>query len=172
MESLAKAAGVVRRTLYGHFPDRQALVMALAKDAGRSLNQAVISARRPGASPSEAGARMVLAAWAVGDRYRMLVAVARRVGVRAFRAALAPTREEVIAIVARGQTEGVFADYLPPELLAQLPASIILGFLEADLEEEAPRPTGDLVATAVLLALGVPIDTARRAVKAALETAD
>ncbi|MET9062899.1 helix-turn-helix domain-containing protein [Streptomyces antibioticus] len=40
VEDIARAAGVARRTLYGHFATRDALLAALADDAVRTLRQA------------------------------------------------------------------------------------------------------------------------------------
>ncbi|GLP66470.1 hypothetical protein TUSST3_30900 [Streptomyces sp. TUS-ST3] len=41
LEELARASGVVRRTLFGHFPGRAALLEALAEEAAESLRSAV-----------------------------------------------------------------------------------------------------------------------------------
>ncbi|MET9104270.1 helix-turn-helix domain-containing protein [Streptomyces antibioticus] len=40
VEDIARGAGVARRTLYGHFANRDALLEALADDAVRTLRQA------------------------------------------------------------------------------------------------------------------------------------
>src|SRR6185295_10257078 len=60
IEDIARAAGVVRRTLYGHFANRQALVAALADEAQQALADAFNRARRPDADPALAMARMNL----------------------------------------------------------------------------------------------------------------
>ncbi|MFF1473760.1 TetR/AcrR family transcriptional regulator [Streptomyces mirabilis] len=87
LDSIAQAAGVARRTLYGHFSGRQALVAALTREAGQALQQAFATTRIPGADPLGATARMALAAWAVGDQYRMLISLGRRdLGAEAIRA--------------------------------------------------------------------------------------
>jgi AcrR family transcriptional regulator len=44
----------VRRTLYGHFPSREALIDALATEAKERLEEAFTAARRPGAEPPAA----------------------------------------------------------------------------------------------------------------------
>ncbi|NEC71302.1 TetR family transcriptional regulator, partial [Streptomyces rochei] len=41
LEELARAAGVVRRTLFGHFPGRAALLEALAEEASEALRGAM-----------------------------------------------------------------------------------------------------------------------------------
>ena len=77
LEEIARAAGVVRRTLFGHFPGRAALLDALAEEASEALRSTVT--RAPGAeeAPPRALARFVLSIWPVGDRYRLLLALAR-----------------------------------------------------------------------------------------------
>ncbi|WP_307801943.1 TetR family transcriptional regulator [Actinomadura violacea] len=61
-EDIARAAGVVRRTLYGHFANRQALVAALAEEARQALGDAFGRVRQPESDPAEAMARLTLAA--------------------------------------------------------------------------------------------------------------
>ncbi len=168
LDDIARAAGVVRRTLYGHFPNRQALVSALADEAKQALGEAFTAARRPGADPPAALARLILATWAVGDRYRMLISLARRdLGEDRIRAALAPARAEATAILERGQRDGIFARHLPAPILALANESAVL----AVLESQSPGwsdPTGEAAATTVLIAAGLAPDAARRHVRAAL----
>jgi AcrR family transcriptional regulator len=161
LDSVALAAGVARRTLYGHFPSRQALVADLTQEAGQALQQAFATARTPGADPLEAMARMVLAAWAVGDQYRMLISLGRRhLGEEAIRATLAPAREEAIATIRRGQHEGVFADHVPAPVLAQALEALMPALAEEHAACTWADPTGEAAATAFLVAAGVAAQAA------------
>ncbi|MGW7408426.1 TetR/AcrR family transcriptional regulator [Streptomyces sp. NPDC054833] len=156
LDSIAQAAGVARRTFYGHFPSRHALIADLTREAGHELRQAFAAARTPDAGPIEAMTRMVLAAWAVGDQYRMLIALGRRhLGEDAFRATLAPAREEAVANLRRGQREGVFADHLPAPVLAQALEALMLALAEENAACTWADPTGEAAATAFLVAAGV-----------------
>ncbi|WP_369275643.1 TetR/AcrR family transcriptional regulator [Streptomyces sp. R11] len=156
LDSIAQAAGVVRRTLYGHFSNRQALVAALTQEAGQALQQAFTAARTPGDDPLEAMARMALAAWDAGDHYRMLVSLERRhPGEESIRAALAPAREEAGATVQRGQDEGVFADLVPAPALALALEALMLALAEANAASTWVDPTGEAAATELLAAAGV-----------------
>lgn len=156
LDSIARAAGVARRTLYGHFPSRQALNADLTQEAGHELRKAFATARTTDADPIEAMTRMVLAAWAVGDRYRMLFALGRRhLGEDAIRATLAPAREEAVATLRRGQREGVFADDLPAPLLAQALEALMLALAEENTAYTWADPMGEAAATAFLVAAGV-----------------
>ncbi|MBW8795427.1 MAG: TetR family transcriptional regulator [Streptomyces sp.] len=156
LDSIAEAAGVARRTLYGHFPGRHALIADLTREAGDELQQALAAARTTDADPIEAMTRMVLAAWAVGDQYRLLIALSRRrLGEAAFRAVLAPAREEAVATLRRGQREGVFTDHLPAPLLAQALEALMLALAEENAACAWADPTGEAAATSFLVAAGV-----------------
>lgn len=163
LDEIARAAGVVRRTLYGHFPNRQALVAALADEARESITEAAAAARRPGDDPATAFARMTIAVWAAGDRYRMLISLGRRaLGEEGIRAALSPVRDEALAILAQGQRDGVFADHLPAPVLAQALESLTLTLMEMKEGAGWDDPAGEAAATAVLIAAGTAPDAARR----------
>ncbi|WP_405719754.1 TetR/AcrR family transcriptional regulator [Streptomyces sp. NBC_01537] len=167
LDDIARAAGVVRRTLYGHFPSRQALIAALAEEAAQSVEQAFTDARRPGTDPATALARMTLAVWAVGDRYRMLISLGRRdLGEEGIRAALAPARAEATSLLERGQHEGVFALDLPAPILAQAVESLVLTVLEAQDPSAWSDPTGEAGAIAALTAAGLTPASARTCVRA------
>jgi AcrR family transcriptional regulator len=165
LDEIARAAGVVRRTLYGHFPNRQALLAALAGEAGQAVREAFTAARRPGDDPPSALARMVLASWAVGDRYRVLISLGRRaLGEETIRAALGPVRAEGTSILDRGQRDGTFADHLPAPVLGLAIEAFILTLLEG----QSPGLTAEAGATAALIAAGVPPDAARACVQRVL----
>ena len=169
LDSIALAAGLARRTFYGHFSNRHALITELAQEAAQALRQAFAVTRIPGADPLEAMARMVLAAWAVGDQYRMLMSLGRRhLGEEAIRATLAPAREEAIAAIRRGQHEGVFANHVPAPVLAQALEALRLALAEENTTSTWADPTGEAAATAFLVAAGVAPRTASLRVRAVL----
>lgn len=51
LEELARAAGVVRRTLFGHFPGRAALLEALTEEASETLRLALVRGHGPRSRP-------------------------------------------------------------------------------------------------------------------------
>ncbi|MQY38743.1 hypothetical protein SRB17_67560 [Streptomyces sp. RB17] len=169
LDSIALAAGIARRTFYGHFANRQALITELTQEAARALQQAFAATRIPGADPLEAMARMALAAWAVGDQYRVLISLGRRhLGEETIRATLAPAREEAIAALRRGQHEGVFANHVPAPVLAQALESLMLALAEENTASTWADPTGEAAVTAFLVAAGVAPQIASRRVRAVL----
>ena len=171
LDEIARAAGVVRRTLYGHFPNREALIDALATEAKERLEEAFTAARRPDADPPSALAGLILASWGVGDHYRMLISLARRrLGEDRLRAILAPARAEAVAILRRGQRDGSFGTHLPAPVLALATESVVLALLESQPSPEWSDPTGEAAATAVLVTAGVAPAAARGYVEAALRT--
>ncbi|MFB7336009.1 TetR/AcrR family transcriptional regulator [Streptomyces adustus] len=173
LDSIAQAAGVARRTVYGHFSSRQALVAALTQEAGHALQQAFATARIPGADPLEATARMALAAWAVGDQYRMLISLGRRdLGDEAIRATLAPAREEATATVRRGQDEGVFADHVPAPVLALTLEAVMLALAAENAASTWADPAGEAAATALLVAAGVAPQVAALRVREVLRESE
>ena len=168
IEDIARAAGIVRRTLYGHFKNRQALITALGEEARDALEQAFTSARRPDADPATAMARMTLAVWDVGDRYRMLISLARRdLGEEGVRDVLGPAREEMTAILGRGQQEELFSGHLPAPVLAQALEAFLLALIENKGSPGWTDATGRSAATAALIAAGIPPAEAADRVRAA-----
>ena len=136
------------------------------------MEQAFTAARQPGADPATALVRMTLALCAVGDRYRMLITLARRdLGDESIRAALAPAHAEAISILERGQREGVFADHLPVAVLSRALESFTLTLVENQDPATWNDPTGEATATAALVAAGLTPDVARARVQAALDAA-
>ncbi|MFC8513846.1 TetR family transcriptional regulator [Streptomyces sp. NPDC057257] len=164
LEELARAAGVVRRTLFGHFPGRAALLDALAEEAAEAL-QAAVAAGAGATEPADrALARFMLSLWPVGDRYRMLLALARQdLGMERVTGILEPARIRATAIVEQGQRDGVFHSQLPAPVLSAGLEAMTVALLE-EVNTGALEDDGTRVATTTLIAAGVPEEQARSVV--------
>ncbi|WP_406006282.1 TetR/AcrR family transcriptional regulator [Streptomyces sp. NBC_00637] len=156
LEEIARASGVVRRTLFGHFPGRAALLEALADEASEALRGALAVAVAPQEPAERALAHFVHTIWPVGDRYRLLLAMARRdLGDERVAEILAPARAEVTAILARGQRDGVFHTQLPPAVLSAGLEAMQVALLE-EVNTGALEDDGTRTAVVTLVAAGVP----------------
>ncbi|AMW12946.1 hypothetical protein A4E84_27710 [Streptomyces qaidamensis] len=162
MDQIARAAGVVRRTVYGHFPSREALISTLVDEAVQALSAAHAAGREDVREPAEAVARSVLAVWAIADRYRLLVALAQRtVTMQGIRERLAPVREASIGLLQRGLDEGVFSSPLPAPALAYVHEQMLFAVMEAVNDGLlAAQEAGRCAAVTVLTAAGVPASKA------------
>lgn len=165
---IAEAAGVVRRTVYGHFGGRAALVEGLVEDAAQALRQALAVPESPGADAVTALACFVLAVWPVGDRYRMLLRLAPQdLGAARVDEVLAPVRETAAAIIARGQRQGVFQTTVPPGPLSRALEGYLVGLLEC-VNAGSWAGDGTRGAAAALVAVGVDREVAAAVVRGAL----
>ncbi|MFF7771325.1 TetR/AcrR family transcriptional regulator [Streptomyces massasporeus] len=162
MDQIARAAGVVRRTVYGHFPSREALISTLVDEAVEALSAAHAAGRQDVRDPAEAVARSVLAVWAIADRYRLLVALAQRtVTMQGIRERLAPVRQASIGLLQRGLDEDVFSSPLPAPALAYVHEQMLFAVMEAVNDGLlAAREAGRCAAVTVLTAAGVPASKA------------
>lgn len=107
MDQIARAAGVVRRTVYGHFPSREALIGTLVDGAVEAVAAAHAAGREGAEDLAQAVAGSVLAVWEVADRYRILVALAQRsVTVQGIRERLAPCARPVPSCSGAAWTRG------------------------------------------------------------------
>ncbi|MFG2953213.1 TetR/AcrR family transcriptional regulator [Streptomyces sp. NPDC048291] len=164
LEELARASGVVRRTLFGHFPGRAALLEALAEEAAETLQTAVARGAETAEPADRALARFSLSMWPVGDRYRMLLALAHRdLGAERVAGVLRPARVRATAIVERGQRDGVFHPHLPPAVLGAALEGMTIALLE-EVNTGTFEDDGTRTAVASLIAAGVPERQARAVV--------
>ncbi|MEV7883667.1 TetR/AcrR family transcriptional regulator [Streptomyces sp. NPDC002817] len=162
MDQIARAAGVVRRTVYGHFPNREALLSTLVDGAVEAVAAADEAGRKGVEDPAQALAASTLAVWEVADRYRILVALAQRsVTMQGIRERLAPVRESSEALLRRGLDEGVFVSVLPVPALAYVHEQLVFAVMEAVNDGLlAPEEAGRSAAVTVLTAAGVPASRA------------
>lgn len=161
MDQIARAAGVVRRTVYGHFPNREALVGALIDGAVEALTEAE-NRESPAADPAAELARRTLAIWETADRYRLLVSLAQRsVAMEGIRERLAPVRARCVQLLREGLDSGAFHSSLPPEAHAYVVEQVLFGLMEAVNDGVlAPEDAGRAAAITSLTAAGVPPERA------------
>jgi TetR/AcrR family transcriptional regulator, mexCD-oprJ operon repressor len=159
---IAAAAGVGRVTVYGHFPNRAALVDAVA---GRSLAafDAAMDAVDLSGDPRQALQRLVSATWKLTADSTQLVVAAER--------ALPPARvatlherpaQRVLDLIKRGQRERAFRTDLPASWLV----SVLHGIVHAGANEVAAHrmtadEAGEMIAS-TLLAAFTPLSSRQR----------
>ncbi|MBW8740140.1 MAG: TetR/AcrR family transcriptional regulator [Streptomyces turgidiscabies] len=155
MDQIARAAGVVRRTVYGHFPSREALISTLLDGAVEAVAAAYTEGLEGAEGPAESVARTTLAVWQVADRYRILVGLAQRsVTVQGIRDRFAPVREACVEVLRQGLEEGVFSSPLPAPALAYMHEQMLFALMEAvndgllAAEEAGPSAAVTLLTTA------------------------
>lgn len=119
LDVIAQAAGLSRRALYGHFPDRESLIReVIALGAGR-FNDIARTTADP--DPRVALARMASRLWREASAVRSLANIALDdAHVTETVLALAPLRRRVRALTREGIAGGVLRADLSPELLAFL----------------------------------------------------
>ncbi|WP_234018871.1 MULTISPECIES: TetR/AcrR family transcriptional regulator [unclassified Streptomyces] len=164
MDQIARAAGVVRRTVYGHFPSRDALIEALVDDAAQAVADTHRAGREGIDDPAEAVARSILAIWPIADRYRLLVHLAQRsVTMEGIRARLTPVREVCVQLIQQALDKGEFTSPLSAEALAYVHEQVLFGLMEAVNDGVLPAAeAGRAAVVAVLSSAGCPPEEAER----------
>jgi AcrR family transcriptional regulator len=154
MGDIAAAAGVVRRTVYGHFPSRLDLVRTLTERAVTEVTAVLTEVSASGAEADAAWAGFIARVWPVAHRYRVLLALRRGEYGEAIHALLGPVDELLADLVERGQDSDLFAQHLPAGILSQAAYGVVFAIADSD------PPDGTLGARAAtitsLLMLGVP----------------
>jgi AcrR family transcriptional regulator len=154
MGDIASAAGVVRRTVYGHFPSRLDLVRTLTQRAVTEMTAVLTEADTAEAEADAAWAGFVARLWPVAHRYRVLLALRRGEYGETIHGLLGPLDALLAGLVARGQDSEVFAGHLPASVLSQVAYGAVFAIADSDLSNGAEGARAAAITS--LLMLGVP----------------
>jgi len=115
MTEIARRAGVVRATVYVHYPTREALLEAVTERAFAEISTVIAAAEPDRGEPEVALRRVIAETWRTLGRYHALVAISISTQPaeqlhRRHEAVLTP----LIPLVERGQADGVFRGDVPP----------------------------------------------------------
>ena len=114
MSAIARRAGVVRATIYVHFPTRTALLDAVMERAVAEVAEATKAAEPHRGEPVEALERVLRATWRELARFQALLAInTARLSAEELRRRHLPVLDQLQPLIERGQKRGVFRPDLP-----------------------------------------------------------
>ncbi|MGP3963055.1 TetR/AcrR family transcriptional regulator [Nonomuraea sp. 3N208] len=153
---IAKAAGVGRATLYGHFPSRAELVDAVFAQAVQRAERALSAIDTTG-DPRLALTSLIASSWRLISEFRaLLLAAERELPAERIRAHHDQPLHRVQELITRGQRNGVFRRDLPASWLATTFYSMLHGAADEVTAGRLPDHDAIQMITATLLSAYSP----------------
>ena len=114
MSEIARRAGVVRATIYMHFPTRDSLLDAVMDYAIQDVTAAVEAAQPEEGEPREALERVLTTTWRKLDRMHSLISLnSARLPTEEFHRRHMPFIAAIAPLIERGKKTGAFRRDLP-----------------------------------------------------------
>jgi AcrR family transcriptional regulator len=154
MGDIASAAGVVRRTVYGHFPTRTDLIRSLTQQAVNEMTAVLTEVNASDGAADAAWVDFIARLWPLARRYRVLLALRRGEYGEEIHALLGPVDKTLADLVERGQDSQVFGRHLPAGILSQVAYAAVFSIADNDLSNGSLGARAATITS--LLILGVP----------------
>jgi TetR/AcrR family transcriptional regulator, mexCD-oprJ operon repressor len=114
MAEIARRAGVVRATIYAHFPTRESLLDAVMERAVAEVAEATAAAEPSRGEPEEALERVLRATWQKLGQFHALLAInTARLSAKELHRRHLPVMTHFAPLIERGQTGGIFRRDVP-----------------------------------------------------------
>jgi AcrR family transcriptional regulator len=154
MGDIASAAGVVRRTVYGHFPTRTDLIRSLAQRAVDEIAAVLDEVNASNGAAETVWVDFIARLWPLAHRYRVLLALRRGEYSEEIHALMGPVDKILADLVQKGQDSGVFGRHLPAQVLSQVAYAAVFAIADNNLSGESLSARAATITS--LLILGVP----------------
>lgn len=158
MAEIARQAGVVRATIYVHFPTREALLDAVTERAIAEVTAVIAEAEPQRGEAADALARVVAATWRALGRFHALVAINTRLPQDELHRRHAPVLAMLEPLIERGQRDGSFRT----DVSAHWHLAMVLALVHAaSAELRAGRLAADKIEAAVVATVLGALSTSR-----------
>jgi AcrR family transcriptional regulator len=147
MAEIARRAGVVRATIYVHFPTREALIDAVTQRAITQVSAVIDDAEPERGDATDALRRVLATTWRELGRYHALVAITTQLPHADVRAKHHPVLARLEPLIARGQRDGSFRSDVPGSWHLSMLMALIHA---ASAELQAARIPSDQAEAALL----------------------
>jgi AcrR family transcriptional regulator len=156
MAEIARRAGVVRATVYMHFPTRESLLDAVMEQATAQVAEATRMAEPDRGDPKEALERVLRATWLqLGQFHNVLQININRLSAKELHRRHLPVTTQFIPLLERGQAEGIFrSDVSATWLIAVVRAIVHVASTELQAGRLSQSEVEQTMLTTALAAIG------------------